>query len=162
MKRRDILKLGAAMAAIPAIGKAQAPPPAPVWSPAFFNSHQNETVVVFSDLVIPATDTPGAKDALVNRFLDKLLAASDQGFQNEFASDLATLDRFSRQNAGEEFVRLQPDTQKQLLGKILDSSDRPSFDRLKAWTARIYYATQDGFDELNKGGIPSSFACSAA
>lgn len=95
MKRRDILKLGASVAAIPAVGTSQPTAATPAWKPAFFNPHQNDTIVEFSDLVIPATDTPGAKDALVNRYLDKLLAASDHPFQNQFAHDLDTLDRFS-------------------------------------------------------------------
>ncbi len=42
----------------------------PDWKPAFLNDHQNETLIVLSDVVIPATDTPGAKAALVNRYLD--------------------------------------------------------------------------------------------
>jgi gluconate 2-dehydrogenase gamma chain len=164
MQRRDILKLGAVL---PAAGLAQttpaAPSPKPVaWTPSFFNSHQNDTITDFSDLVIPSTDTPGAKDALVNRYLDKLLAASDHPFQNEFARDLDTLDRFCRQTAGSDFVRLTPDQQKSVLGKMFLSEQRPSFDRLKAWTARIYYATKPGFDELNKGGrVPGTFVCGA-
>jgi hypothetical protein len=163
MQRRDILKLGASVAAIPAVGTSQPTPTIPAWTPAFFNPHQNDTIVEFSELVIPATDTPGAKDALVNRHLDKLLAASDHPFQNEFARDLDTLDRFSRQNAGSDFVRLTPDKQKQILDKIFQSNERPSFDRLKAWTARIYYATKPGFDELNKGGrVPAGVACKPA
>lgn len=60
-------------------------------------------------------------------------------------------------------MRLTPDKQKQILDKMFQSSDRPSFDRLKAWTARIYYATKPGFDELNKGGrVPAGFACKPA
>lgn len=150
--------MGATIAALPAASPAQTS--ASPWTPAFFNPHQNDTIVDFSDIVIPATDTPGAKDALVNRYLDKLLAASDHPFQNEFARDLDALDRFSRQSAGADFVRLTIDQQRSVLQKMVLSSDRPSFDRLKAWTARIYYATRAGFDELNKGGaVPSTFAC---
>jgi gluconate 2-dehydrogenase gamma chain len=157
MKRRDILKLGAVL---PVAGLAQAPKSAG-WTPSFFNAHQNDTITDFSDLVIPSTDTPGAKEAMVNRYLDKLLAASDHPFQNEFARDLDALDRFSRQIAGGDFVRLTPDKQKSVMEKMFLSDQRPSFDRLKAWTARIYYATKPGFDELNKGGrVPGSFKCS--
>jgi len=36
----------------------------PDWKPELFDAHQNETVVVLSELIIPATDTPGAKAAL--------------------------------------------------------------------------------------------------
>jgi hypothetical protein len=165
MRRRDILKFGASMAAIPATALSQTTPPPrapqpPAWTPSFFSAHQNDTTIDFSDLVIPTTDTPGAKDALVNRYLDKLLAASDHAFQNEFARDLDTLDTFSRQTAGSDFVRLTPDQQKSVLEKMFLSPDRPCFDRLKGWTARIYYATKPGFEELNKGGhVPATFAC---
>src|SRR5262245_53303704 len=45
------------------------------WKPLFLDEHQNQTLIVLSDLIIPETDTPGAKQALVNRFVDLLLAA---------------------------------------------------------------------------------------
>ncbi len=48
---------------------------APGWKPKFFDEHQNDTVMVLSDLIIPATDTPGAKEALANRYIDLVLAA---------------------------------------------------------------------------------------
>jgi hypothetical protein len=154
MTRRDILIIGTI--AIPIAGLAQSS----AWSPSFFNAHQNDTLIAFSDVVIPATDTPGAKDALVNRFLDRLLAASDRNSQNGFVFDLGILDNFSRQTAGADFVQLTPSQQTDVLEKMIFSNQRPSFDRLKGWTARIYYATQPGFDELNKGGrVPASFAC---
>lgn len=35
--------------------------------------HQNETVVVVSELIIPETDTPGAKAAKVSEFVDVML-----------------------------------------------------------------------------------------
>jgi gluconate 2-dehydrogenase gamma chain len=165
VKRRDILKLGAAvtsLAALPVAASAQAhAAQASNWTPSFFNPHQSDTITDFVDLIIPATDTPGAKDAQVTRYLDKLLTASDRPFQNEFANDLDVLDRYSRQISGAEFVRLTPDQQKAILQKMFLSEQRPSFDRLKAWTARIYYATKPGFDELNKGVVERPLACPA-
>ena len=47
----------------------------PDWTPVFFNAQQNETFTALSDAIIPATDTPGAKAALVNRFIDLVLSA---------------------------------------------------------------------------------------
>jgi hypothetical protein len=93
MKRREMLRagvlVGAAAALRPALSNAQsgaqgtAPPSeltpaqsgvdaskdlsAPSWKPFFLDEHQNETLIILSDLIIPATDTPGAKEALVNR-----------------------------------------------------------------------------------------------
>lgn len=39
-----------------------------------FNAHQNETVATIAELIIPATDTPGARAALVNQFIDLIVA----------------------------------------------------------------------------------------
>src|ERR1700730_6042050 len=55
----------------------------PNWKPAFFDSGQNETLIVLSDVIIPATDTPGAKEALVNRFLDLMLSVQPAEFQQQ-------------------------------------------------------------------------------
>jgi hypothetical protein len=46
---------------------------------------------------------------------------------------------------------------------MMASEQRPAFDRLKGWTARIYYATKPGFDELNKNGrVPANLTCKPA
>jgi|SRR5579871_1709875 len=162
MNRRDLLRIGGTLAALPAAAVPQTARPAIPFAPTFFNPHQFHTINEFSDLIIPSTDTPGAKEAHVARYLDKLLAASDHPFQNEFARDLDILDRFARQTSRADFVSLSPDQQKSVVDQMSVSDQRPSFDRLKAWTARIYYATKPGFDELNKGGrVPASLACDA-
>src|SRR5579863_4327755 len=51
----------------------------PNWKPVFFDEHQNETVIALTELIIPQTDTPGAKAALVNRFIDLMLNDEDAG-----------------------------------------------------------------------------------
>jgi hypothetical protein len=63
MHRRDLLKLGLAVlpATIPAAWAQQAAKPD--WRPSVLDDHQNETVIVLTELIIPATDTPGAKAA---------------------------------------------------------------------------------------------------
>ena len=53
------------------------------WTPAFLDEHQNETLIALSDLIIPKTDTPGAKEALVNRFIDQVLAAESAQDQRD-------------------------------------------------------------------------------
>jgi hypothetical protein len=92
MNRRDLLKLGASVAAVPARSVAQ---------------HENEAVFALTDWIIPAT------------VLESLDARAD--------SDLAPGHRF--------------------------------FQMLKVMTAEIYYATEIGFQELNKSGVPATFGC---
>jgi hypothetical protein len=144
MNRRDLLKLAAAL---PALASAE--------GALFFNPHQFETMTVFSDLVIP-----GSAEALVTQYLDKLLAAADTGFQTDITGDLELLDQFAQQRSGEVFVHLDADQQTRLLEEMMLSGYAPTFDRLKAWSARMYYATEAGFNELNRDGrIPGTFAC---
>ena len=65
---------------------------APGWKPLFLDEHQNETLIVLSDLIIPATDTPGAKEALVNRYIDLVLAAETPETQRAFLNSRGYLD----------------------------------------------------------------------
>src|ERR1035438_3982195 len=83
----------------------------PDWKPAFFSEHQNQTVIVLSDLIIPETDTPGAKMALVNRFLDLLLAAETHDTQQGFFNSLAYLDGEARSRYGNALIYLPKETQ---------------------------------------------------
>ncbi len=60
----------------------------PDWQPIFLNANQNETLVALSDAIIPSTDTPGAKAALVNRFLDLILSVEPTASQQQFVAHL--------------------------------------------------------------------------
>lgn len=139
MKRRELLKAGAfagAVAALrPPIGQAQGQDAkanaeltpaqrgvdasndlaAPEWKPLFFDEHQNETLIVLGDLMIPATDTPGAKQALVNRYIDLVLAAETPEAQKAFLNSLSYLDGESMRRYKAAFRYLKRDEQDDLL-----------------------------------------------
>jgi len=159
MHRRDLLKLGASFA-IPAAWAQQAAKPD--WKPSLLDDHQNETVIALSDLIIPATDTPGAKAAHVNRYIDLFLRDGNATQRTRFLAGLSWLDGQSIHQHGHPFVHLSPAQQTALL-QPLESSTGPGhdfFSLAKAMTAGIYYNTQIGYQELNKGGrVPKSFGC---
>lgn len=176
MKRRQILKLSAAApATLPVIANAQQSPKpsvAPVkiakstWTPKALDPHQNETVVVLSDLIIPATDTPGAKAANVNRYIDLLLADGPDPERDRFLSGLGWLDSYSIANHNTSFIKCTPAQQIAIL-ETLDTSDAAElapghrfFRMAKAMISRMYYGTEIGFKELNKGGrVPAGVGC---
>jgi len=170
MKRRDLLKLGASVAAAPAAGIAQqrphAAPAAAVWKPELFDDHQNETVIALADLIIPATDTPGAKAALVNQYMDRIAAAAPEKEKTEFREGLWWVDGYAIRKNGQPFVRCTPAQQTAIL-QALDTGTDPEvgpghrfFQMFKGFTVEVYYATQAGFNELNKGGqVPATFGC---
>jgi hypothetical protein len=137
------------------------------WKPLLFDSHQNETVVTLSELIIPATDTPGAKAARVNEYIDLILHDGAADRRNEFLEGLGWLDGFAIRKHANPFVACSPEQQIAMLKELDRAGDEPDlktgaafFAEMKRLTASGYYTTRIGISELNKGGrVPSSFAC---
>jgi hypothetical protein len=161
MNRREVLQITAGvMAAGPLLAQARG------WKPQTFNAHQNDTVIVLTEIIIPATDTPGAKAAQVNRYLDLLLHDGPYAVKDSFLEGLEFLDNYSSRKHGKPFVKLTP-AQQIAIVEAFDQNQEPDmapgnrFFRLaKQWTSRVYYATQIGFNELNKGGrVPAKIGC---
>lgn len=138
----------------------------PGWKPVFLSEHQNQTLVVLSDLIIPETDTPGAKSALVNRFVDLLLAAETHDTQQSFLNSLAYIDGESRRRLGDAFIFLPPESQIELLelfaypdsldswgeGRTGDLAGHKHFENLKGWIARAFYSSEAGMKALGWNG----------
>ena len=99
MNRREALRVLTAGVVLPALTpelfafyrQAQ---PASSYALRTLDSHQNDTVVAMIDLIIPETDTPGAKGARVNEFIDVILTewANDEERRN-FLNGLADVDK---------------------------------------------------------------------
>jgi hypothetical protein len=177
LKRREILKgvvAGAGAVAAPAAaqqhqhaaGQAAGAPGASEWKPLLFDAHQNETVVALSEMIIPATDTPGAKEAKVNEYIDLILHDGPPERRNGFLAGLAWLDGYAIRQHEKPFVRLTADQQTAMLRGLdgaTDTSLKPGvdfFNDLKRLTVSGYYTTKIGIDELNKGGrVPATFGC---
>jgi hypothetical protein len=110
MHRRDALRIFAAGAVLPAFSPemfalfCQAQPP-PGYTLRTLTSHLNDTVVAMIDQIVPATDTPGAKGARVNEFIDVILTewATPEERKN-FLDGLAGIDRQSQSLYGKNFA----------------------------------------------------------
>lgn len=138
-----------------------APAPHGEWKPVFLDAHQNATVEALTDLIIPSTDTPGARAALVNRFIDLLLSDEDSEKQKKFYEGLAWLDGRSLKIHGAPFVKLAAEQQTALLEPLADpenpnADDKPGvefFQELKDLTIFGYYTSKIGLEqELEYGG----------
>lgn len=131
------------------------------WTPLFFNAHQNDTVMTLAELIIPQTDTPGAKEAKVHRYMDLFLWVKSRADQKEFAEGLAWLDRCAREICQRDFADCSQSEQTKLLNQAIIG--HAFFDQFKKMAASIYYATPEGFRELNKfGAAPSTLGCEHA
>jgi hypothetical protein len=189
MKRRELLRAGvlagAAAALCPPRELAQSAPhsseltpaqsgvdaskdlAAPGWKPLFLDEHQNETLIVLSDLIIPTTDTPGAKDALVNRYIDLVLAAETPDTQRAFLNSLGYLDGESIRRFKAAFRNLSREDQDTLLHALAyprnasgwtgEAEAKPDtghahFEALKQRIMTAYYSSQIGEKELGWDG----------
>jgi hypothetical protein len=117
MKRRDILKSDVAGAGAGAFNgeAAQVKATAAPWKPLFFDKHQNETVTALAELIIPRTDTPGAKDARVNEYIDLILNDGPQEGRIRFVQGLSWLDGYALRLHEKPFVRCTAEQQTAML-----------------------------------------------
>jgi hypothetical protein len=132
------------------------------------------------DQIIPATDTPGAKDARVNEFIDVILtdwAAEEE--RKDFLKGLAGVDEQSMAVFGKNFVEARSPQQVVLLEAMEDASQiirrrrvrrstapveerdpqlRGNFFRVfKGITLHGYYTSEIGFtQELKEQIIPGA------
>ena len=136
----------------------------PDWKPIFFSAEQDEFLVALSDVMIPTTETPGAKQALVNRYLDLLFAAETPSVQQKFLASLRCIDDESRRVYGKRFVGLTNDEQVEVLipmaypsqgDEWMSSSTNPAqehFSRLKSSITDAYYTSEIGMQALGWDG----------
>ncbi len=174
MQRRDWIKTAitgtGAAAAAPLVTRIAPAVAAQVTSAGprelqVLDAHQNATVIALTELVIPETDTPGAKAAKVNEYIDLMLhdVAPDKG--HGFIKGLGWLDGRAMSLHGSPFVALDESDQVAIL-ESLDGAEDPGlapgaefFARLKRLTVEGYYTSRIGIAELNKHGVPATFAC---
>jgi hypothetical protein len=188
MHRREALRILTAGSVLPALTpelfafyrQAQ---PASGYALRTLDAHSNDTVVAMIDQIIPATDTPGAKGARVNEFIDVILTewANDEERRN-FLNGLADVDKQSSALFSKDFAAASAEQQLTLLRSLDDTAavtrarsarkDRPPFWQregrdtqmqddfftvFKRMTLHGYYTSEIGFSqELKLQIIPGA------
>jgi len=138
------------------------------WAPVFLNAQQNETLISLGEAIIPATDTPGAKAALVNRFLDLVLSVLPAETQHEFLHSLTWFDTSAVARYKTNFANLSDDQKQDFLnlvawphthvrwGETDNGFDgHEHFQKMKRWVATAYYTSPVGLKELGWDGWPA-------
>lgn len=126
MHRRELFRLLGAGAVLPAIppdlfAMLRSAQPAEGYALRSLDAHQNATIVAMIDLIIPETDTLGAKGARVNEFIDLILSEwATLEEKNHFLDGLAGIDKQSNDLYGKKFVDSSAAQQETLLRSIDD------------------------------------------
>jgi len=133
--------------------RAAAAKTAAAWKPKVLTPQQNSTVITISELIIPQTETPGAKAANVNRFIDDVLSDGPAGERTKFLAGLTALDERARTEFGKPFIDATPDQQTAMLTKLSSAPVDEFFEAIKSMTIIGYYTSEVGVrQELGDDG----------
>jgi hypothetical protein len=131
------------------------------WTPRVLTAWQNEAVTVLSELIIPATGTPGARAARVNRFIDAVLRDAPSVEREAFFQGLSWMDARSKAMFGKDIVSASAVEQTALLSRVAAATNDDGADRigreffqvLKSMTISGYYTSEIGLrQELGDDG----------
>jgi hypothetical protein len=143
MERREVLRLLGSAAAISAFPleaiaalKEASAQVALTTGLRTLSPSQNVTVTTIAELIIPATDTPGAKGAKVNEFIDLLLTEWYYPPETkEFLAGLASLDALAKARYSAAFADCTPVQQTELLTELDDQAMKLSANRRRVAAA---------------------------
>ena len=129
-------------------------------APAFFNKQQYATITELASLIIPTDETPGAREAKVNEYIDLIVGESPFDVQKVFLDGLAWLDKASKDRHKKNFVNLSNSQQVGLLTEISkiknpapnEATQAKFFKAIKDMTIDGFYTSKIGIEELGYVG----------
>lgn len=153
--------------------------PAPPYTPLFFNAQQYSLVECLAEMIIPADDTPGAREAGVAEFIDFMVAnrvpvssryevrstqdAIRQGedAQTQFVAGLHWINARSKSEFGKQFMESTPQQRNSLLEELAyaakfkpaTESGREFFQFIRDYTVVGYYTSKIGLESLGYPGL---------
>jgi glucoside 3-dehydrogenase (cytochrome c) hitch-hiker subunit len=137
------------------------------WTPRALTSGQLELVATIAEHILPETDTPGARAALVHRFIDAMLADSYTADERQhFVAGLADVDARAQRSSGRAFLRCATPEQRAVLDQLdreafaatPDRGVAPFFRTMKELTLVGYYTSEIGATrELRHAPVPGRF-----
>jgi hypothetical protein len=169
--RRTALLMGGVVSAPAIFGVLQGckAKPGIAWKPEFLNENQASLVSQVAEIIIPRTDTPGAKDAGVPAFIDKMLkkcySAEDQ---KRFTEGLQAFNDDAKKAYGEDFWDLDDEDQTAFVTKVhdaavhesndADSEKRPFILMMKELTMLGFFTSEPGATQvLQYVAVPGAY-----
>ena len=129
------------------------------WTPAFLTEEEWKLVADISEIIIPVTDTPGAKDAFCDRYIDQAIHSFYNDEKKEhFREDLLIFDNKAKEKYSKAFLALNQNEKEKVLDLVVeelkasqekDPEKRNIFRQLKELTVTGYCTSEVGA----KGGL---------
>lgn len=131
-----------------------------VYKPLFFTAAEFADVDRLTDIIIPADDTPGAREAGVAEFID-FMVSHDPAVQYKFRTGLTWLNARSGALHGKAFGKLTGAQQAGLLEPLAfkaknragEEDGREFFKLIREYTVMGYYTSEIGFKQLDNPAL---------
>ena len=148
---------------VPVKAAKPAAPRTEAYKPTFFGAAEYALVSRVADLIIPATDTPGALGAGVPEYIDRVVSLNPE-HQGLMRAGLEWLDGRSRELFTQRFLDASEAQQVGILQPLSDELDRRQRARLTDWyraggAGGIFYAPRT--DATETGQRPNPVAAPA-
>jgi gluconate 2-dehydrogenase gamma chain len=137
------------------------------YKPVFFTEDQARLVSELCDVIIPKTDTPGAKEAGVPNFIDQILKECyPREDQDRFLAGLSAFDEDVKKIYGDRFIYCKPEDQltfvkqtNEAAVKERNSSDKNSFFYMtKELTMLGFFTSEPGTTQvLQYEAVPGAY-----
>jgi len=138
------------------------------WKPKFFTEEQANTITEISEIILPKTDTPGAKELGVPQFIEDIISlCSDNDDQKRFLLGLETFKNDVEHQYGKSFSSIDLKLKQAVIGNLntsLQNSDSKLNDvlffyrKLKEITILGYFTTEIGATQvLQYKAIPAEY-----
>lgn len=139
---------------------AGADPVGPQVAASLLTPPRTRVLAAMAEVIIPATDTPGASEAGVTEFVAALVDGwLDKDDRDRFLKGLDTVDPSARDRFGSDFADCTPDEQEALVGALdADLSrlrDDPTTDEtrhffhdVKRFTLTAYFTSEVGLEAI--------------
>ncbi|MEY3405697.1 MAG: hypothetical protein RL161_1127 [Bacteroidota bacterium] len=140
------------------------------YKPVFFNADQAAVMAEVAEIIIPKTDTPGAKETGVPAFMD-LMLKDCYGLEDQkrFLDGVAALDAEAQKAYGSAFLDCEPEKQKELVFRVHTEAltavrsenppkDRPFILMAKELTMLGFFTSEAGATQvLNYVPVPGTY-----
>jgi gluconate 2-dehydrogenase gamma chain len=169
--RKTALLMGAAVSASAMAGLLNGCKATPdlTYKPVFFTEDQARLVSELADIIMPKTDTPGAKELGVPNFIDKMLnECYKKEDQDRFVSGLTAFDEEAKKAFGNSFIYCKPEDQTKHITNTLrvaieekksnPTAKHPFIFMTKELTMLGYFSTEIGATQvLQYEAVPGAY-----
>ncbi len=139
------------------------------YTPVFFTQEQASLISEVAEIILPKTDTPGAKDVGVPGFIDQMLKdVYPQKDKDRFMKGLAEFEDDAKKTYGDSFALCEPEQQLELVKRYHDVAiagvkdktikERPFILMTKELTMLGFFTSEPGATQvLQYAPVPGAY-----